>query len=90
MKVPQAFSCDGCGVTRTETDEWRLLRVYKESRSLTYSRSGSLAIYAWDENAANRAGVFHACGRSCVQKLVERYLDGKLAPEKQHAEGATA
>jgi hypothetical protein len=71
MRNPQVFNCDVCGIAKGETNHWRVLRVWSPMKAVTFSRSGSLAIYGWDDKA------------SCTQKLVERWLElGTLEPKR--------
>jgi hypothetical protein len=88
MKKPDSFFCDICGIAKGETNHWRVLRVWSPAQAETFSRGGSLAIYGWDDKAAARKGSKHACGNSCTQKLVERWLALKTLEAPRAAGGA--
>jgi hypothetical protein len=67
MKKPDSFFCDICGIAKGATNHWRILVTSFDGHS-------NLQIAEWDREAADADGVKHACGNSCTQKLVERWL----------------
>ena len=80
MRNPDAFNCDVCGRLRGATNHWLVL--------LVTSFDGHLVIAEWDRAVAEAEGAKHACGNSCTQKLVERWLALKTLDAPRAAGGA--
>jgi hypothetical protein len=80
MKKPDSFFCDICGIAKGGTNHWRVL--------VTHFNGRSLEIGEWDRLAADSDEVKHACGNSCTQKLVERWLALKTLESPRAAGGA--
>jgi hypothetical protein len=64
MKV-NGYICDECSAERGASNHWWLLCVTK----------GTLMLTRWNDEFATDGDTRHYCGRACVQKAVERFMD---------------
>jgi RNA polymerase subunit RPABC4/transcription elongation factor Spt4 len=80
MRKPDSYFCDICGIAKGSTNHWRVLVIRLDG--------ANLQIADWDRTAADAEGVKHACGNSCTQKLVERWLALKTLEAPRAAGGA--
>jgi hypothetical protein len=82
MKKPDSYFCDICGIAKGGTNHW--LTLQSRFDGLTFN----LLIEEWNKEDADIDGVKHACGNSCTQKLVERWLALKTLEAPRVAGGA--
>jgi hypothetical protein len=81
MRKPDSYFCDICGIAKGGTNHWRVLRTRDEG--------STLHILEWPgATVADALDVKHACGNSCTQKLVERWLALKTLEAPRAAGGA--
>jgi len=74
--VPETVKCDGCGKSRLEdSNRWKRLKAdhtYKDGTAF-------LCIYDGLPTSDDDDSNFHACGETCLLKLVSRWCStGKL------------
>lgn len=65
MSFTEKFSCNVCGKERGASNHWTLAVVDERG----------LALYPWKDSDARLEGMQHLCGRSCVQRLIDKALD---------------
>lgn len=70
-----AISCDICGAEKKQTNHW----------FVAYEHAGELRIGGWNSRYCKRPGARHLCGQTCLHKLVDEFMAGTIAEDREAA-----
>lgn len=73
--IRQAISCDICGAEKRQTNHW----------FVAYIQGDELRVSGWRSNQRLRVGTKHLCGQTCLHKLVDDFMAGKLTVRLQNS-----
>ena len=59
-----AYRCDMCGIMRTPSNHWWLIKIDAKGFSLS----------EWDTKKAKLKTIKHLCGQGCVHKTVDKFF----------------
>lgn len=85
--IETKVTCDVCGVEKRETNHWYTLHLQRYETVYYFTR---LVITSFNPVEQTTGTQKHACGNSCTQKLVERWLQAEsLEPSRTPAVGVS-
>ncbi len=68
------YICNGCGARRKTSNHWFIMQTTNRILKIK-SPFNVVYIASWEEHLAQSALSAHLCGRECVQKAVNYFIE---------------
>ena len=78
MTWTETFNCDICGKQKGTVDHWWLAWSEPFVPHAEAPERHMLKVYPWENMLAHDANARHLCGQACLQKLVDRWMNGEM------------
>ena len=78
MTWTETFNCDICGKQKGTVDHWWLAWSEPFLPHAEAPERPMLKVYPWENMLAHDADARHLCGQACLQKLVDRWMNGEM------------
>lgn len=72
----EVYTCDVCGITRTESNHWWLVIDMGTDAVRLMGLPLGFSIVKWDDRAI-LLQTKHVCGQECAHKLLSAYMEGQ-------------
>lgn len=77
-----SYVCDVCGAVKKEANHWWGIRLYG---------SEEMRLYRWGSYPASASGkISHLCGRACVGRKIEEFMQSQDAQSLEPPSGAVS